>query len=204
MNRIAFAVAALIALPAHAVTLNFDDLDSSSSIGMYDGFDFSNFYALDARTFIPSGYANGVISRENVAYNGGGLAATISAGSAFSLTSGYLAAAWNDGLTVDLVGTLNNAVAFTQSFVIDTASATFETFNHALVDKVVFTTSGGTPHPGYILGFGTQLSLDNLTIRTPAVNAAASSAPEPASWAMLITGLGLVGWAMRQRRRATA
>ena len=200
MNRIAFAIAGLIALPAHAVTLTFDNLDSWTSVGTYEGFDFDNFYALDAREMVPSGYANGVVSRQNIAYNGSGHAASISAGSAFSLTSAYVAAAWNDGLEVSVVGTLNNVVAFTQSFVVDTARSRLETFNHAAVDKVVFTTSGGIPHLGYTLGFGTQLSLDNLTIGTIGGSGSASATPEPASWAMMFAGLALVGSAMRQRR----
>jgi hypothetical protein len=189
-----------IAAPASAVTLNFDDLTGSTQIMTYGGFDFANFYALDTVGFPQSGYVNGVVSPTNVAYNADGHAASISAATPFSLTSGYVAAAWNDGLTVRLVGSLAGVTVFTQSFVVDTSHSVLETFDPALIDTVVFTTSGGTHHAGYNAGVGTQLSLDNLTINgspPPAV-------PEPAMWALMVTGFGLVGGALRRPRRARA
>ena len=47
MKRLWIALAMVVASPAAAVTLSFDDLAGSSQVTSYDGFDFGNFYALD-------------------------------------------------------------------------------------------------------------------------------------------------------------
>lgn len=200
MKLVLLAVLAALASPVAAVTMTFDDLAAPSLIAGYDGFAFSNFYTLDTVGFPASGYVNGVVSGTNVAYNGSGHAASIASATAFSLTSGDVAGAWNDGLTVTLVGTLAGAPVFTQSFVVGTAGATFEAFNPALIDKVVFTTSGGVPHVGYYAGVGTQMSLDNLTINgTLPGGGSGSTVPEPAAWALMVAGFGLVGGSLRRR-----
>ena len=206
MKAVIIALAMVVASPASAVTLNFDDLPGSSQIMTYDGFDFANFFALDTVGFAASGYVNGVTSGSNVAYNGSGHAATVSAATPFSLTSGYVAAAWNDGLTVNLVGTLAGVSVFSQSFVVNTAGSTFEIFNPALIDTVVFTTSGGTHHAGYDGGVGTQLSLDDLTINGTLTGGGGigGTVPEPASWALLVAGFGLIGASVRRRRMLAA
>lgn len=201
---LAAVLASVLAVPAAAITLNFDDLTGSSQILTYNGFDFGNFFALDTVGFPASGYVNGVTSLNNVAYNGSGNAATISAATPFSLTSGYVAAAWNDGLTVQLVGTLAGAPVFMQSFVVDTQASIFEIFNPALIDNVVFTTFGGTHHPGYNAGRGTQLSLDDLTINGTVSPPPTPSVPEPAAWALMVAGFGLVGTSLRRRAVRTA
>ena len=48
---------------------------------------------------------------------------------------------------------------------------------------------------GGVLGYG--LNVDNLTV----TGNLASAVPEPATWAMMITGFGLAGGAIRSRRR---
>ncbi len=205
MKPIIALLAVFAAMPAQAVTLNFDDLPSSAAFQSYGGFTFDNFYALDGRTFVPSGYANGVISRENVAYNGTGYAASITGAAPFSLTSAYLTAAWNDGLNVSVTGTLNGAVAFAQSFVLDTAAPLLAIFDHARVDRVTIVSSGGVHHDGYDSGYGTQVAIDDLTLEH--VGGAArgdTTVPEPATWALMLAGMALTGGALRQRRPTPA
>lgn len=46
---------------------------------------------------------------------------------------------------------------------------------------------------------GGNLQFDNVALDAPVV----SGVPEPASWALMITGFGLAGTALRQRRRRT-
>ena len=129
-----------------------------------------------------------------VAYNVAGWDATIAWATAFSLTSGYLIAGWNDGLTITLTGTLAGSAVFSQSFVVDTTSPTFVTFNHGLVDNVLFSGSGGTQNSAYVgIGGGPIFALDNLTLDRGAV-------PEPAAWALMLGGFGVTGAAMRRRR----
>ncbi|MBV8971292.1 MAG: PEPxxWA-CTERM sorting domain-containing protein [Sphingomonadaceae bacterium] len=200
---IAAAVAALVAMPAQAITLNFDDLSPGEAFASYAGFSFTNFYALDARTFVPSGYANGVISRENVAYNGNGYSAVIASATAFSLTSADLTAAWNDGLTVNVIGSLKGAIAYTQNFILDTTGPLLAVFNHAAVDRVQIVSFGGVHHDGYDSGYGTQLAIDDLTLDRVGGVHSDTTIPEPASWALLTVGFALVGAGLRRPLAAT-
>lgn len=62
----------------------------------------------------------------------------------------------------------------------------------ASVDEVVFTTL----QPGYVYGFTNfDVAIDNVSI---------SAVPEPATYGMMLGGLGLVGWLARRRRSAAA
>lgn len=79
--------------------------------------------------------------------------------------------------------------------------------SNVLVDFLVNTTGGGASGPLSLNGSGIsyvvfsaasgQFGIDNLSF-------AAGAVPEPASWAMLIAGFGLVGAAMRHRKLAAA
>ena len=62
----------------------------------------------------------------------------------------------------------------------------------ASVDEVVFTTL----QPGYVYGFTNfDVAIDNVSI---------SAVPEPATYGMLLGGLGVVGWLARRRRNLAA
>jgi hypothetical protein len=55
------------------------------------------------------------------------------------------------------------------------------------VDEVVF----GTYVPGYMYGFTNfDVAVDNISI---------SAVPEPSTYAMLLGGLGLIGWVRRRK-----
>ena len=71
---------------------------------------------------------------------------------------------------------------------------------------MVFTTSGGTHHAGYNAGVGIQLSLDDLTINGPlrGGGGVGGTVPEPAMWALMVVGFGLIGASLRRRERRTA
>ena len=187
----AVVAAALVAPAAQAVTLDFDSQGGTVANG-YGGLDWANFYTLDATTYDASGYVNGLVSPKLVALNGFGNPASIS-GSGFTLNSGYFTAAWNDGLTVDAQGFVGGVLTFSKTFVIDTAGPTLEAFNWANLSGVTFTSSGGVSH-GYN-GGGEHFALDNLTVNE------SGAVPEPASWALMLGGFGMVGGAMRARRR---
>lgn len=201
MKNVLFAVAvaaAALSAPASAVTLTFDDVPTFTDVGAgYNGFDFSNFFALDTTQYGPSGYVNGMISLNNVLYNAYGDPAAISSPTAFQMTSAYLTGAWNDGLTVQVDGYKNNALIYTQNFIVDTAGPSFVHFNNALVDNVIFSSFGGTQ--GVYEGGGNHFAMDNLTI-----GETSGAVPEPASWALMVTGFGLMGGALRRRATLVA
>lgn len=62
----------------------------------------------------------------------------------------------------------------------------------ASVDEIVFTTL----QPGFVYGYTNfDVAIDNVSI---------TAVPEPSTYAMLIGGLGLVGWVARRRARPAA
>jgi PEP-CTERM motif len=205
MKKIALVLSAgvlAIAAPASATVVNFDDL--AGGFGQvangYNGLDWNNFFYLDGPANNPSGYAAGTVSTRNVAFNSFANPASITSTTDFFLGGAYLTAAWFDGLTIQ-VDAFNNGVAiWSQALSPSAAASTLFTFNNALVDEVRFTSFGGTQHAGYN-GAGAHFALDNLFLNQ-AVNLGA--VPEPASWALMIAGFGLVGSALRKgngRRR---
>jgi hypothetical protein len=70
------------------------------------------------------------------------------------------------------------------------------------ITSVTFEASGGTHHPDYGTGSGQNFSvsdfshfaIDNITYNVSAV-------PEPESYAMLLAGLGALGFIGKRRRR---
>ncbi len=192
MKAILAAIAIAAAVPASAITITFDDLSGGGSpiANGYAGLNWNNFFTVNGTNFTGSGYHSGTVSPDNVAFNAFSNPATLSSSTTFSLTRGYFTGAWYDGLTIQAVGTLGGSAVYTQSFIVNASAPTLVTLNHALVDNVVFSSFGGTAHPGYG-GCCTHFALDNLTVN--------GAVPEPASWALMLSGFAFVGAALRRR-----
>jgi hypothetical protein len=189
------------ASPASATTINFDDLggyETPISNG-YAGLNWNNWFVLDGTGFEPSGYVNGVVSKENVAYNAYGDPATFSAQKgSFTLNSFYLTAAWNNNLDVTVRGyDAANALVDKASFQVSTSGPTLERFNWTNLASVTLSTSGGVP-AGYN-GGGTHVALDNLTI-----NSSVSGVPEASTWVMMLAGFAGLGFVGYRRNKAVA
>lgn len=199
MNLRTLGLAAVLALGVGrslASTLTFDEIDAGTGTQLsngYFGLDWNNFYVLNAPNYTPaSGYLNGMVSPENVAFNGFGNDASFSMGSGtFTLTSFYATAAWQDGLTLRVLGRNDGANLYSESFTLDSFAPTKLTFNWAGIDEVYIATANGVENPDYS-GDGKHVAFDNLVINgddvTPGV-------PGPA--AALAFGLG----ALARRRR---
>lgn len=194
---VAVAVVLLTPRSAQATTITFDDISVSnlytSISNGYQGFDWNNFDVLDtSQETIANGYSNGVVSSSNVAFNGGGNAADITSASTFTFGSAYFNAAWNNGLSITIEGILNGVVEDTSTFTVNaTGSSTLETFNWSGINKLHFTSSGGTS-AGYT-GSGTEFAMDNLTVTTPEAGT------------LSLLAVGLLGLAlMAMYRRLTA
>jgi hypothetical protein len=180
----------LMGRPAKADVATYEGLSSGAPIpNGYAGLNWNNFSALDTTGFEPSGYVNGVVSGTSVAYNGYGDPAAFS-DSAFTLNSAYFTAAWNDGLNILVQGYLNSTLVNSVDFTVNTSGPTLETFNW-LVDDVVFSSSGGTPH-GYG-GGGEHFAMDDLTFN--------AAVPEPSAIILLAIMLGMVGLMFRVVRK---
>jgi hypothetical protein len=188
-------VGAVAVSPAMAAPITFDDLSGDGGViaNGYSGLNWSNFGVYDGRDFGASGYVNGRVSGLNTAYNQGGTPASFSAASAFTLNSGSFTGAWSNGLIISVVGLVNGAQAYSDNFTVNTAGPSLHTFDWTNLSSVTFSSAGGT-NAGFNAS-GNQFVLDNLTI-----SSAVAAVPEPASWAMMILGMGAVGFAMRRRK----
>jgi hypothetical protein len=191
------AIATLSAIaPAQAITINFDDIPENPIANGYQGFNWDNFYALNAVTFgiQPSGYRNGMVSPVNVAFNPFGSPASVSSSNPFTFNSVFLTGAWNDNLTIQVQGFLGTTEQYNQTVVASAFSPTLFTFDFTGIDKVTFTSSGGTN-----AGFGrvgTQFAMDNLR-----VNEATTPVPVPPQLLGTVFGATLASLKLRKGKK---
>jgi hypothetical protein len=224
---LAAACLGLGASQAMATTLTFDDLPAPGYLGVavtngYGGLMWNNFGYLNVVQEANggaglNGYNYGDVSSPDVAMNEGGARASFSSATPFEFNSGYFTAAWNNGLRITITGFLNGIQVDRATFTVSAHSPTLMTFDWGDVTSVSFSSSGGT-NAGY-RGFGEEFALDDLVITptagpsdppglsdavspsTPSdpLPPAANIVPEPAAWALMLVGVGLVGGVLRRR-----
>ena len=180
---------------AQATLLTFDDLtplgyDAAEMPDEYGGLNWENFGYVNGSTRDPagvsgSGYYNGRVSGDYVAYNMGGSQAFIkSLGSVFDFNGVYITAAHNDGLSVNVQG-FNGAELLYDVTVNPLRTApTWYQFDFFGVDKLRFNSFGGTG-----VG-GRHMAIDNFTFN--------ASVPEPTTFALLSLGLAGLGFTRRR------
>lgn len=192
------AIGLLMSTSAVAGVTTFDDVTTEDIGGTipagYGGLTWSNFAVLNGANYFnnPSGYVNGVVSADYVAFNGNGSLAGFS-GDPFNLVGAYFTAAWQDGLLIEVDGFLNGASVASTEFTVDTTGPVSVDFNWT-VDEVTFASSGGTPAFENRLKGGTQFAMDNLTTRE-----AMPSVPAPGAVILASLGAGLTGWLRRRK-----
>lgn len=186
-------VLAAASTAAMADTLTFEGLSGSLNGSNYGGFSWSNFNVLNS-TGSNSGYSHGTVSGVSVAFNAFANPASFSSATAFTLNNAFFTGAWNDGLSIHVVGT--GTTTYVKDFVVSSLTPSNVVFNWTGLNSVSFSSLGGTPHGGYS-GAGAHFAMDNLTVNVAAV-------PEPETFAMLLAGLGLMGAVARRRKAQKA
>ena len=197
--------------PAVATIINFDDLTSDQVIqNGYAGLNWTNFDVYDAVNdpdhLSPSGYhdaiggVQGWVSPNNVAFNGGAAndpmpSWAVSSDTVFNLNSAYLHSVWDNGLQVQVIGSLAGVTTYDHTYTLNASATepTFINFNYLGVDKVQFIPSEGTPF--YTNFHGPYFAMDDMTV---------NEVPEPGTWVAAALALGVIGFSQRKRVRACA
>ena len=191
MQLLAAGIALAASVGANAAVVDFD----SGSLG--GDFSWNNFNVLNTSTYQPSGYVNGTVSGNYVAYNSFGSPASLSSFSSFVFNGAYFTGAWNNGLSITVNGFLGGVQTLSETFQVNTNAPLWRSFGWT-VDSLTFSTVGGTRAPG-VNGSGTHFAMDNFTY-----NEVLSPVPEPETYAMLAVGLGLLGAFARRRKQNAA
>ena len=196
---VVLVIACAGAIPAHAVTLTFEDLKSICNTtpfeygyyntviqNGYGGLNWSNFMAIDAPQAYPvSGYTNGRVSGDIVIYNGWADPASVLQTTApIVLHSAYLTGAWDDGLRVKADGYLGGVLKYTKTVTLSYYQPTFVNYGFNNVDRIEWSSLGGT-----------HFAMDNLSYDIAPV-------PEPSSILTLLCGIGTLGGLVLRRRSA--
>ena len=170
---------------AWPMVLEFDDVTTVGEAEIFDGyggFDWENMNVLDAVNYEgnPSGFGNGLVSGDYVAYNyfSNPASVVVSSAGEFDFIGSYLTAAWRNGLNIDVEGYLDDGLVYSDTVVVDYDSAAWCEFNYAGIDELVFNSWGGTQAPG-VSGSGAHFVMDDFTF-----------VPEPGT--VLLFGVGVL------------
>ena len=215
LGLVAGAALLLIASPASADIITFDDLappvfehnyNAEQIPNGYQGLTWSTyFWVLDTTSYQnwypSSGYENGTVSQDNVAFNFAENDVSFSSATPFTLNSFYLTAAWQNQLNVQIDASLGGTSVYSMLWQVGTSGPTSFISPNVLADLVTFHSEGGTD-AGFIANDGnpgccTHFAIDNLSVDV-------NSVPLPAALPLFASGLVGLGWLSRRRRKQAA
>lgn len=162
-------------------------------------------------TPVDAGFHRSVVSGDTVAFTQSfsgstELYASIAArptSSNFNFVSSYLTSGWREGINVTVTGKRDGATVYTQSLIVGDDAPVLYNFNFMNIDKVEFLTSGGTFLYPDGTTVGSYLNPSNV-FSTPVLvfdDVTLAPVPEPETYALMLAGLGLVGFLARRGRR---
>lgn len=215
----AAAVAAILAAgPGSAAvqTLSFDDISGTPTVTEYQGPFVAKYANYGGFTWGPSwaavdavneclgfscGLKNAKTSGEFIATNVFNDSGSITSATPFRLVSIQMGAAWHANLLVSIEGRLGGNLVWSRDVRVGAAGPMLVLFPTGMVDTLNVTPliDGNTTHV-YIAGSGPRMVWDDFSFDTAPVG----GVPEPAAWAMLLSGFGLVGAVSRRQRSVAA
>ena len=196
----------LINNEASATLLSFDDLPDIVPVNgplpvdtftSYGGLNWENMNYTDPIEFNQrldnignSGFENGLVSNNHVAFNSADTTAIISTTSnqVINFVGCYLTGGWRDGLNIQVQGYKDDALLYNDIVIVDSIMPTWFSFDYLSVDTISFFSHGGSAH-GYSAGDsdysfvldGSSFVMDNFTFNEAPV-------PEPSTFLLLIMG----------------
>lgn len=181
---------------ASAAVLTFDDVSTPrggyAQLGSYGGLHWSNMYAMDPMAYygVQTGFSNGVVSGNKMAFNGYGTTAAATSG-AFNFQGVYLTSwAASDSFTV--IGKAAGSTLYSQTVSLNSSGPTWFDFNFNGIDELQFQPVSGGGH---------WFAMDNFTFNTQLAGVPELDAGGAGSALTLLLGCCLV---MAGRRRRLA
>ncbi|HYW79581.1 MAG TPA: hypothetical protein VE890_08390 [Thermoguttaceae bacterium] len=195
MQRLAAGLAVLVVsmslVPAEGAILGFDDVTTDGYLLIPDGYgnlDWDEMAVLKT-TGQGNGYENGTVSGEYVAFNNAAHVATVS-DTAFDFLGAHLAAAYYDGLQVEVRGFLAGTEVYSVTVGVDTTGPVRYDFNFWNIDQLTFKSYKGA--------FPSQFAMDDFEYNEEP-DPTQGAVPEPTTlviWSLLGT-IGLIYWRRR-------
>lgn len=175
---------------SQAAVINFDDLagDENAAIADgYQGFSWTSLGVIGVDAYPGSGYANGVVSTANGAFNHGGATVTISRSGGFDFIGAFFTSAWfEQELSFEGYRDGQLLYASDMSFVIDTFAPQWIALGWRGIDTLAIYNSSGTqwvmddftvPEPGTLALFGIAAAGGMLSRRRVPLPKAATANP---------------------------
>lgn len=211
LSLLALSLAAGLSTTAAAQHIDFEDAGTAGGFltSPYHGFTWTNAFAADpfvAYGSMQNGLSN-VVSGTHMVLNGGGQAMSISSTNTFNLTGGNFAAAWTNGLTMNVKGYSAGNLLYDTNYLLNWSNPQNLMLNLWGVDNVVFSTFGGTVDGAFVWDSNQSFAADDFMFSSEGKRyieegeLSVAVVPEPMTVSLMAAGLLALGGVQVRRRR---